>query len=344
MQLERPVQLRQRSLVPASHEIRPGEGQIARGADRIQLEPPFRLADRFLSPSHRDEIGDIVIGVAGSPELTSPFVRRAGLLPVPVEPETDRPERRMRLRESRIESERPQHLFPGVDDMTSEQRFSPVGIPIADLCAGIFCAYGIAVALIEREKSGKGQWVKSSLLQALSNVQIKTGDYAFTTTRPVAALTRIRGVLVQLVEIPGLIEGAHEDRGGGRALLGVLRTADAMVLCHVSGAPMDEVATVRNELAAAGIALPAFVAATKADHIHHESHDRLQAIARRLTDRALKRADFSGAEVDVLAMAGVRATREGTARQGKDELPVIIGTPIEGERIAGDSDERRGLE
>jgi crotonobetainyl-CoA:carnitine CoA-transferase CaiB-like acyl-CoA transferase len=41
-----------------------------------------------------------------------------------------------------------------------------VGIPIADLCAGIFCAYGVAVALIEREKSGKGQWVKSSLLQA----------------------------------------------------------------------------------------------------------------------------------------------------------------------------------
>jgi len=41
-----------------------------------------------------------------------------------------------------------------------------VGIPIADLCAGIFCAYGIAVALIERDKSGQGQWVKSSLLQA----------------------------------------------------------------------------------------------------------------------------------------------------------------------------------
>jgi crotonobetainyl-CoA:carnitine CoA-transferase CaiB-like acyl-CoA transferase len=41
-----------------------------------------------------------------------------------------------------------------------------VGIPIADLCAGIFCAYGIVVALLEREKSGQGQWVKSSLLQA----------------------------------------------------------------------------------------------------------------------------------------------------------------------------------
>src|SRR5205814_82913 len=80
---------------------------------------------------------------------------------------------------------------------------------------------------------------KSSLLQALSNVQIKTGDYAFTTTRPVPALTRIRGILVQLVEIPGLIEGASEGRGGGRALLGVLRAADAMALCDGASARLD---------------------------------------------------------------------------------------------------------
>jgi ribosome-interacting GTPase 1 len=44
---------------------------------------------------------------------------------------------------------------------------------------------------------------KSSLLQALSEIQIKTGDYPFTTLRPIPALTRIGGVLVQLVEIPG---------------------------------------------------------------------------------------------------------------------------------------------
>src|SRR5215216_7196368 len=88
---------------------------------------------------------------------------------------------------------------------------------------------------------------KSSLLQALSNIQIKTGDYAFTTTRPVPALTRIRGVLIQLVEIPGLIEGAHEDRGGGRALLGVLRGADAIVFCHDASAPPDELESVRAE-------------------------------------------------------------------------------------------------
>jgi crotonobetainyl-CoA:carnitine CoA-transferase CaiB-like acyl-CoA transferase len=41
------------------------------------------------------------------------------------------------------------------------------GIPIADLGAGIFCAFGILLALIEREVSGEGQWVRSSLLQAM---------------------------------------------------------------------------------------------------------------------------------------------------------------------------------
>jgi len=42
-----------------------------------------------------------------------------------------------------------------------------VGIPVADLSAGIFLAQGILVALLERERSGKGQWVHTSLLQAM---------------------------------------------------------------------------------------------------------------------------------------------------------------------------------
>jgi crotonobetainyl-CoA:carnitine CoA-transferase CaiB-like acyl-CoA transferase len=41
-----------------------------------------------------------------------------------------------------------------------------VGIPVADLTAGLFCALGILLALIEREQSGEGQWVQTSLLQA----------------------------------------------------------------------------------------------------------------------------------------------------------------------------------
>ena len=42
-----------------------------------------------------------------------------------------------------------------------------VGIPVADLTAGIFLAQGILAAIIERERSGRGQWVHTSLLQAM---------------------------------------------------------------------------------------------------------------------------------------------------------------------------------
>ena len=116
------------------------------------------------------------------------------------------------------------------------------------------------IALVGPPNSGK-----SSLLNALSHVQIKIGDYAFTTLRPVPALTRIGGVLLQLVEIPGLIAGASEDRGGGRALLGVLRGADGIVYCHDVNARSDTLLNVRAEVAAAGISRPSLLAATKMD-------------------------------------------------------------------------------
>ena len=56
----------------------------------------------------------------------------------------------------------------GIMSVTGLPGQGPVraGIPIADLCAGIFAAQGILLALIEREKSGQGQWVQSSLLAA----------------------------------------------------------------------------------------------------------------------------------------------------------------------------------
>ncbi len=106
---------------------------------------------------------------------------------------------------------------------------------------------------------------KSTLLQALSDIQIKTGDFAFATTRPIAAAIRIHGVDLQLVEIPGLIEGAAAGRGGGRALLGVLRHADGIVLCHDARQPAGRLLDILGELAQAGIGLPSLVAATRLD-------------------------------------------------------------------------------
>ena len=118
---------------------------------------------------------------------------------------------------------------------------------------------------------------KSSILQALSEIQIKTGDYPFTTLRPIPALTRIGGVLVQLVEIPGLIEGANDDRGGGRALLGVLRSADAIVYCTRADADPEDLRPVLAEVALADIDKPAFLAATRADEAGEDSLARIRA-------------------------------------------------------------------
>jgi len=56
----------------------------------------------------------------------------------------------------------------GLMSITGEPGKGPmrVGIPVADLCAGLFAAMGILTALLEREESGQGQWVQTSLLQA----------------------------------------------------------------------------------------------------------------------------------------------------------------------------------
>jgi predicted YcjX-like family ATPase len=76
-------------------------------------------------------------------------------------------------------------------------------------------------------------------------------------------------------------------------------------------------------------------AATKADHLHHGDHDKLEAILGKLVARAASRAKFAGAKVEVLALASVRATREANVTQRGDTLPSIIGTPIPGETVDG---------
>jgi ribosome-interacting GTPase 1 len=80
---------------------------------------------------------------------------------------------------------------------------------------------------------------------------------------------------VQFVEIPGLIEGAAEDRGGGRALLGVLRGADVIVFCQDATARVEGLLAVRQEVETTGIELPALLAATKADDASEADIERV---------------------------------------------------------------------
>jgi predicted YcjX-like family ATPase len=76
-------------------------------------------------------------------------------------------------------------------------------------------------------------------------------------------------------------------------------------------------------------------AATKADHIHSTSHDRLEAVMNRLVARAARRARFAGAETRSIALASVRATREGRVEEAGKPHEVIVGTPAAGEALDG---------
>ena len=171
---------------------------------------------------------------------------------------------------------------------------------------------------------------KSSLLQALSEIQIKTGDYAFTTLRPVPALTRIHGVLIQLVEIPGLIGGASQDRGGGRALLGVLRSADAIVFCaRADGDPAD-LRIVLDEVEAAGIDKPSLLAATRADDAPPGAVERLAAsipdlplLAVSILDEASLDA-FRDAVWALCGLIAIQLRSDGTV----DPEPVALRPPV----------------
>jgi predicted YcjX-like family ATPase len=77
-------------------------------------------------------------------------------------------------------------------------------------------------------------------------------------------------------------------------------------------------------------------AATKADHLHHASHDRLDALLRLLVSRSLRRTEAAGARVGTVALASVRATRETLVHEGGHTLQAVAGTPEAGEAIDGE--------
>ncbi len=74
-------------------------------------------------------------------------------------------------------------------------------------------------------------------------------------------------------------------------------------------------------------------AATKADQLHHTSHDRLENTLRQLLEKPIATAGSSGAEMGVVALAAIRATKEATVTQKGMELPCIVGIPEAGENI-----------
>lgn len=95
---------------------------------------------------------------------------------------------------------------------------------------------------------------KSTLLNVLTSAESQVADYAFTTLEVVPGMLHYNGARIQVLDVPGIIEGAAEGRGRGREVLSVMRSAD-LVLVVVDAAEPEQRMAVERELHRAGIRL-----------------------------------------------------------------------------------------
>jgi small GTP-binding protein len=106
---------------------------------------------------------------------------------------------------------------------------------------------------------------KSSLLSKLSGMKIKIANYAFTTLKPIPAVINFNGAHIQIVDLPGLIEGATEDIGGGKRLIGIIKNCDGVILISDLTKPISELEKIAGELEKAEIDKPVIVLGNKLD-------------------------------------------------------------------------------
>jgi len=95
---------------------------------------------------------------------------------------------------------------------------------------------------------------KSTLLNKITNAASKVGNYDFTTLGVIPGMMEHRGVRIQMLDLPGIIEGAAGNKGFGKKVISVVRASD-MVIIMTDIKRVEFFETVENELYQAGIRL-----------------------------------------------------------------------------------------
>lgn len=117
---------------------------------------------------------------------------------------------------------------------------------------------------------------KSSLIAELSGLQTKVAAYEFTTLKPIPAVINLNGAYIQIVDLPGLLEGATKDIGQGKRLIGIVKEADGIILMHDLSKPLKDVKGIAAELARAKVKKPFIIIGNKIDL--KGSKDRLNSL------------------------------------------------------------------
>ncbi len=95
---------------------------------------------------------------------------------------------------------------------------------------------------------------KSTLLNKITNAESKVGNYDFTTLGVVPGMMEYKGVKIQILDLPGIIEGAAGNKGFGKKVISVIRASDLVVLM-TDIQRIDWLNVVGQELYNAGIRL-----------------------------------------------------------------------------------------
>lgn len=96
---------------------------------------------------------------------------------------------------------------------------------------------------------------KSTLLSTLTKTESETASYEFTTLTCIPGVIEYQGANIQLLDLPGIIEGAAQGKGRGRQVIAVARTADLVMMMLDAGKPDVHRDLLEMELESVGIRL-----------------------------------------------------------------------------------------